>query len=402
MDYDEDYDDPYMVNIGPRPEPRTVTAPPALREPPRNPIKLFEGTQYTEYDFGQYLKVYDAQTGQLLREGQVTALNYESYELHEGAYGNRRWDEEQVSPTIINTATGQPEAAFDIDEDVRIEVYVEDPAPAENELTPAPQAASEDDCPPETDEEIDETLKGLITAWRSSLISEGSNNSISLAGVKHVLEALNRVSPFTEDSVFVDLGSGAGIPVIYAALKYRVRAYGVEMDGALVSLAYQFAKKACVTDLVSFEHRNITSLTRRWYAERGVTHVFAYDIVFGDEVREQMFDTLKQQPLYGASTGGAGKKERWNNHNIQLLDIKLPQIALTGGKSSYTFYLWKTDVTVIDFEMGQGVRCSSCNRGDLSYSSGYECTLDCGAWFCSERCFDPALHAQQCFQWLAK
>jgi hypothetical protein len=52
-----------------------------------------------------------------------------------------------------------------------------------------------------------------------------------------------------------------GLPAIYAALKYGIPTYGIEYDPKLVELAKDFARKAGVQDLVSFEVKDIVRWT---------------------------------------------------------------------------------------------------------------------------------------------
>jgi hypothetical protein len=39
--------------------------------------------------------------------------------------------------------------------------------------------------------------------------------------------------------------------------------------------------------------------------------------------------------------------------------------------------------------------CTTC-RTSHEHQSGYECSFNCGSWFCSEQCFDQRMHAQVC------
>lgn len=188
-----------------------------------------------------------------------------------------------------------------------------------------------------SDDDVDKIMRPLTDLWLASLHSEGSNNSATLAGIKKVFSAMHRVCPFDGRSSLVDLGSGAGLPAIYAALKYGIPAYGIEYDPKLVEIAKGFALKAGVQDLVSFEVRDIGSLDAGWYQRRGITHVYSYDVVFEPGCWNQMFDVLKVLPLFGASSRRFVRN--WPK-SIEPLET-VPRVMLAGNKSGFAFGLWQ-------------------------------------------------------------
>lgn len=100
--------------------------------------------------------------------------------------------------------------------------------------------------------EAEGAIAVLIRRWLKSLASEGSNNSTNLAGLKAVVEQMASLKPLTKRSVFVDFGSGAGIPCIYVAKRFGCRTVGVEKDVKLVELARTYAEDAGVSDLCEF------------------------------------------------------------------------------------------------------------------------------------------------------
>ena len=63
-------------------------------------------------------------------------------------------------------------------------------------------------------------------------------------------------------------------------------------------------------------------------------------------------------------------------------------------------YKDKYDVVVRVFVEDIG-SCVTCARTDLTKANAYDCSLGCGALFCSEACFDPRRHAVQCSVWQA-
>ena len=52
---------------------------------------------------------------------------------------------------------------------------------------------------------------------------------ITFTGMRAILKAMNKLSPFTPDSVFVDIGCGIGLPVFHAALAYDIHSVGYEV-----------------------------------------------------------------------------------------------------------------------------------------------------------------------------
>lgn len=188
-----------------------------------------------------------------------------------------------------------------------------------------------------SDEQIDEIIQALERQWTKNVLSAGSNNSTTLAGMKKVFDALNAAEPFTASSVLVDLGSGAGLPVIYAALKYGIRAHGVDSDPSLVATANSYARQASVDDLVSFKTNDISRLTVEWFTERKITHVYSYDVVFLTEPWNAVFDVLEQLPVTGAST----KRFKSNWPESFELITTVDRVMLAGSKSGFAFGIWR-------------------------------------------------------------
>jgi len=124
MDWDDYEWDPI---IGPQPEPRRENAPAELLVVPRLLVKDREQYEPDEFAFGQYLKVYTRTTGELLREGMVAVLHFDTHMVAHGNLYNNTWEEHQTAPEIINAVTQQRELAY-TDADVeRVEIYTEDP-----------------------------------------------------------------------------------------------------------------------------------------------------------------------------------------------------------------------------------------------------------------------------------
>lgn len=123
-------------------------------------------------------------------------------------------------------------------------------------------------------------MRTLQGHWLRSLASRGTNNAITAAGLEAVIERMAREKPLSARSLFVDFGSGAGIPCIYVAKRFGCRTVGVEQDAQLVALATQYAKAAGVGDLCKFENAAFQELESAWLTQQRATHVFVYDAVY--------------------------------------------------------------------------------------------------------------------------
>jgi hypothetical protein len=189
-----------------------------------------------------------------------------------------------------------------------------------------------------TDQEIQKQIQKLIGQWMKDLTSGGSNNSISYGGLKRVTDAMNAVTPITKKSVFVDMGSGAGIPCIYVALKYDCHTIGVEYDAKLVAIAKKYAKQSGVEHLCTFISKDFNELSRNYLADKKVSHLFTYDGVFSPNVWNPLFDRIGSTPqkLVGASVSKFS--HNWPD-DLKLIE-RVPSVKLAGGKSSFTFGIW--------------------------------------------------------------
>jgi hypothetical protein len=102
-------------------------APAELLVVPRLLVRAAELEERDKYAFGQYLKVYDRTTGELLREGMVAVLHFDTHMEYGGNLYNNWWEEHQEAPEIINATTQQREPAYTNQDAERVEIYVEDP-----------------------------------------------------------------------------------------------------------------------------------------------------------------------------------------------------------------------------------------------------------------------------------
>jgi hypothetical protein len=190
-----------------------------------------------------------------------------------------------------------------------------------------------------SDAEIHKIMGKLNDLWIKHPMSGGTNNATSRAGIKQIFEELNAEEPFRKDSAFVDLGCSVGLPVIYAALKYGIRAYGIEYDPALLELAQEFAKLAEVEELVEFTRVDLRDLTTKWLRKRNITHVFSYDAVFSVEVVDAMWPALEPLELVGLSSDVMR-----GNLPASFQQLRLTKsIKLAGsGASQFKMVVWRT------------------------------------------------------------
>ena len=72
-----------------------------------------------------------------------------------------------------------------------------------------------------------------------------------------VVDAMLGLAKVTSRDVVYDLGSGDGRILITAAQRFGARGVGVDLDGALVTLARQNARKAGMSDRVSFRQADL-------------------------------------------------------------------------------------------------------------------------------------------------
>ena len=61
---------------------------------------------------------------------------------------------------------------------------------------------------------------------------------ITFTGMRTILKAMNKLSPFNSDSIFVDIGCGIGLPVFHAALAHNIKSVGFEVVQNRVRLAF--------------------------------------------------------------------------------------------------------------------------------------------------------------------
>ena len=191
------------------------------------------------------------------------------------------------------------------------------------------------------EEKVSSVVNRLLTQWRAHLLSGGSNNAMSYAGIKALVAKLTRSNPFRRNhSVFLDLGSGVGIPSIYVALRFGVRSIGVERCPQLVDLANQYAALAGVGHLCRFVCADVCSLDARWYAEERVSHVFAFDARFGAETLKKMYCVLGQVACPLAGCNPVSTRAFWPCTLVQVGGSSRSAKMTGRGATSFKFVVW--------------------------------------------------------------
>lgn len=181
----------------------------------------------------------------------------------------------------------------------------------------------------------------LLGQWRANPLSGGTNNALSYAGVKTVVGKLAKQVPFRRgSSVFVDLGSGCGIPCIFTALRYGVCCIGLEKDPNLVELAREYAADAGVEDLCRFECLDVAQLRTQWFSDHGATHVMAFDVCFGAGVLHALYRRLGAVRSALVGCNPTRTQRYWPSSFVQLGQVSDSAKLCGRGASSFKFAVW--------------------------------------------------------------
>jgi SAM-dependent methyltransferase len=196
----------------------------------------------------------------------------------------------------------------------------------------------------EAEEKVVAVINRLLAKWRANPVSGGTNNSISAAGIQVIAKKLHAKRSFNSYAVFLDIGSGAGIPCIYMALKFGIRCIGIEKSPELVTIAKAYATLAGLSeDRCRFLCKDAaTDLSSNFYVKHGVSHVMVFDACFGADALERLYRRLsrtKDFNLVGCST--ARTRPYWQKHMKQL-GGSTKSVKMCGrGASSFRFAVWK-------------------------------------------------------------
>jgi hypothetical protein len=162
----------------------------------------------------------------------------------------------------------------------------------------------------------------------------GSNNSPTQTALVRILDSMN----INQQSVFLDAGSGFGIPCIAANLLYNCTSIGVDFDHSLVVKAGQVAYSCGA--ICQFYHMNIRHLTPAWLHHRGVTHIYAFDKVILPQTWNVYIDNIIQYATMGTLTHITSCFRRnWPFEQITQFSFKMSG----KGASHHTMYTFSVE-----------------------------------------------------------
>ena len=83
--------------------------------------------------------------------------------------------------------------------------------------------------------------------------------------------------------MFLDLGSGVGIPSIYVALRFGVRTIGVERCPDLVPFNSPHLPELRICAVLCAQ------IGPQWFCDERISHIFALDARFGDKTLQNEY-----------------------------------------------------------------------------------------------------------------
>jgi hypothetical protein len=141
----------------------------------------------------------------------------------------------------------------------------------------------------------------------------------------------------------VDLhGCSIGIPSIYVAMLTGCTTIGIEKDKELVARACRNAETCGVSEKCTFLCMDLKELTPEWFVEHNITHIMAFDAVFGAKVLTPLYECLAavSGPLVGAGTSTSSRY--WSSPSLKQVGHPSTAIKLAGsGASSFRFRFWR-------------------------------------------------------------
>lgn len=170
-------------------------------------------------------------------------------------------------------------------------------------------------------------IKSIYKRLTKDLLLDGSSNSATLSGLLSVLNELN----LSKDSVFLDLGSGLGIPCITVAALFGCKCYGIEYSEDLVIRSRIYAKDAEVDNLCTFITYDINNLNESWIDNLKVTHAYSFDKAIIPSTWNHMHDILeKSNVIYIVSC-----------FDKYINKISKKKVRLISSGESKTVYIFK-------------------------------------------------------------
>jgi hypothetical protein len=179
-----------------------------------------------------------------------------------------------------------------------------------------------------------EILKKLYNKMSKDLAIGGSNNAPRMSGLVKVLEQMK----LDKNSVFVDFGSGFGLPSIAACLLYGCRCYGVDCDSVMVEKSNEFqALVGLGSDQCTFSLLNLKHLDTKWIQDRKITHVYTFDKVIAPEEWNIMQKAVSSVPAV-VSIASNFAVSYWFS-NVRRPENKI-RVQLSGSGEGKTFYIF--------------------------------------------------------------
>lgn len=145
-----------------------------------------------------------------------------------------------------------------------------------------------------------------------------------------VVERMLRLAGTAAGDTVVDLGSGDGRIVIAAAQKFGARGLGIELDGKLVQLSRENARRANVADRVSFVEGNV--LTED-ISKASVVTVYLLPSLLGRLQQRFIYELQPGTRVVSHAFSMAG----WKPDRVEQMQVSEPH-PRQGDDS--TLYLW--------------------------------------------------------------
>ena len=147
-----------------------------------------------------------------------------------------------------------------------------------------------------------------------------------VASPEMIVEEMLRLADVGKEDVVYDLGSGDGRIVIMAASMYGARGIGFELDGDLVRLANENARRAGVAHLVEFRQQDVLTVD--------LSPATVVTIYLGQEANLKLRPAIQSELCPGA---------RVVSHDFDMGDWRPEAVRQLLDESGMvrTLYLWR-------------------------------------------------------------
>ncbi|GAA6617443.1 SAM-dependent methyltransferase [Scytonema sp. NUACC26] len=178
-------------------------------------------------------------------------------------------------------------------------------------------------CSPQevSSQEKSETSSSAVEVQQSSSTTETAQKQPDVVYVptpQEVVDKMLEVAKVTKNDVLYDLGSGDGRIPITAAKKFGTRGVGIDIDPKRVEEANENAKKAGVTDKVTFRQQDLFTSD---FSEATVVTLYLLPEL-NLKLRDQLFRQLKPGT-------------RIVSHAFDMGDWKPEKTLQVGGRQVY-------------------------------------------------------------------